>query len=82
MTETPSLSIIGFVSESILVIQGRRFLKSWYLHYFYFSADALICTLTGLQDYEAALKIKPSNTTIRADAEKIRRVIQGNPPEP
>ncbi|XP_055517234.1 dynein assembly factor 4, axonemal isoform X2 [Leucoraja erinacea] len=36
----------------------------------------------GLQDYEAALKIKPSNTTIRADAEKIRRVIQGNPPEP
>uniref|UniRef100_UPI00398F3155 dynein axonemal assembly factor 4 isoform X2 n=1 Tax=Pristiophorus japonicus TaxID=55135 RepID=UPI00398F3155 len=36
----------------------------------------------GLQDYEAALKIDPSNKTIQADAEKIRQVIQGTPPDP
>ncbi|XP_067827274.1 dynein assembly factor 4, axonemal [Heptranchias perlo] len=35
----------------------------------------------GLQDYEAALKIDPSNKTIQADAEKIRQVIQGTPPD-
>ncbi|XP_045385683.1 dynein axonemal assembly factor 4 isoform X3 [Lemur catta] len=31
----------------------------------------------GLQDYEAALKIDPSNKIIQNDAEKIRTVIQG-----
>ncbi|XP_010217622.1 PREDICTED: dyslexia susceptibility 1 candidate gene 1 protein [Tinamus guttatus] len=31
----------------------------------------------GLQDYEAALKIDPKNSTIEKDAEKIRRIIQG-----
>uniref|UniRef100_A0A4X2K4A2 Dynein axonemal assembly factor 4 n=1 Tax=Vombatus ursinus TaxID=29139 RepID=A0A4X2K4A2_VOMUR len=31
----------------------------------------------GLQDYEAALKIDPSNKTVRKDAEKIRNIIQG-----
>ncbi|XP_069339671.1 dynein axonemal assembly factor 4 isoform X1 [Eulemur rufifrons] len=31
----------------------------------------------GLQDYEAALKIDPSNKIIQNDAEKIRNVIQG-----
>ncbi|XP_078097153.1 dynein axonemal assembly factor 4 [Mustelus asterias] len=35
----------------------------------------------GLQDYEAALKIDPSNQTIQEDAEKIRHVIQGTPPD-
>ncbi|XP_043532981.1 dynein assembly factor 4, axonemal [Chiloscyllium plagiosum] len=36
----------------------------------------------GLQDFEAALKIDPNNKTIQDDAEKIRRVIQGTPPDP
>ncbi|XP_072134565.1 dynein axonemal assembly factor 4 [Mobula birostris] len=36
----------------------------------------------GLQDYEAALKIDPNNAAVKADAEKIRRVIQGIPPDP
>uniref|UniRef100_H0VXH9 Dynein axonemal assembly factor 4 n=1 Tax=Cavia porcellus TaxID=10141 RepID=H0VXH9_CAVPO len=31
----------------------------------------------GLQDYEAALRIDPANTTVQNDAEKIRNVIQG-----
>uniref|UniRef100_A0A2K6QPA8 Dynein axonemal assembly factor 4 n=2 Tax=Rhinopithecus roxellana TaxID=61622 RepID=A0A2K6QPA8_RHIRO len=31
----------------------------------------------GLQDYEAALKIDPSNKIVQIDAEKIRNVIQG-----
>ncbi|KAM5337834.1 dynein axonemal assembly factor 4 isoform 2-T2 [Glossophaga mutica] len=31
----------------------------------------------GLQDYEAALKIDPSNNVVQNDAEKIRNVIQG-----
>nr|XP_019587851.1 PREDICTED: dyslexia susceptibility 1 candidate gene 1 protein [Rhinolophus sinicus]XP_019587852.1 PREDICTED: dyslexia susceptibility 1 candidate gene 1 protein [Rhinolophus sinicus]XP_019587853.1 PREDICTED: dyslexia susceptibility 1 candidate gene 1 protein [Rhinolophus sinicus] len=31
----------------------------------------------GLQDYEAALKIDPSNTIVQNDAEKIRNIIQG-----
>ncbi|XP_003784420.1 dynein assembly factor 4, axonemal isoform X1 [Otolemur garnettii] len=31
----------------------------------------------GLQDYEAALKIDPSNKIMQNDAEKIRNVIQG-----
>ncbi|NWJ04065.1 DAAF4 factor, partial [Crypturellus undulatus] len=31
----------------------------------------------GLQDYEAALKIDPKNSTIEKDAEKIRCIIQG-----
>ncbi|KAM6425895.1 dynein axonemal assembly factor 4 isoform 2-T2 [Liasis olivaceus] len=32
----------------------------------------------GLQDYLAALKIEPTNKNIEEDAEKIRRIIQGN----
>ncbi|XP_030354199.1 dynein assembly factor 4, axonemal isoform X1 [Strigops habroptila] len=35
----------------------------------------------GLQDYEAALKIDPKNRTIEKDAEKIRHLIQGTPPD-
>ncbi|KAI4540524.1 hypothetical protein MG293_009565 [Ovis ammon polii] len=31
----------------------------------------------GLQDYEAALKIDPSNKIVQNDAEKIRNIIQG-----
>ena len=31
---------------------------------------------TGLQDYEAALKIDPNNNEVREDANKIRDVIQ------
>ncbi|ELK29307.1 Dyslexia susceptibility 1 candidate protein 1 protein like protein [Myotis davidii] len=31
----------------------------------------------GLQDYEAALKIDPSNRIVQNDAEKIRNIIQG-----
>ncbi|KAG8575767.1 hypothetical protein GDO81_009667 [Engystomops pustulosus] len=36
----------------------------------------------GLQDYEAALKIEPSNINVKSDAEKIRRIIQGTSPDP
>ncbi|XP_066446065.1 dynein axonemal assembly factor 4 [Eleutherodactylus coqui] len=32
----------------------------------------------GLQDYEAALKIDPTNITVKSDAEKIRQLIQGS----
>lgn len=32
----------------------------------------------GLQDYIAALKIEPTNKNVEDDAEKIRRIIQGN----
>ncbi|XP_063170172.1 dynein axonemal assembly factor 4 isoform X2 [Candoia aspera] len=32
----------------------------------------------GLQDYLAALKIEPTNKNIEEDAEKVRRIIQGN----
>uniref|UniRef100_A0A6I8PHT8 Dynein axonemal assembly factor 4 n=1 Tax=Ornithorhynchus anatinus TaxID=9258 RepID=A0A6I8PHT8_ORNAN len=32
----------------------------------------------GLQDYEAALKIDPSNKIVEQDAENIRRIIQGS----
>uniref|UniRef100_A0A8B9KLP8 Dynein axonemal assembly factor 4 n=1 Tax=Astyanax mexicanus TaxID=7994 RepID=A0A8B9KLP8_ASTMX len=31
----------------------------------------------GLQDYHAALKIDPNNQALRADADKIREIIQG-----
>ncbi|XP_036909836.1 dynein assembly factor 4, axonemal isoform X1 [Sturnira hondurensis] len=33
--------------------------------------------IEGLQDYEAALKIDPSNKIVQNDAEKIRNIIQG-----
>uniref|UniRef100_A0A452VFW9 Dynein axonemal assembly factor 4 n=1 Tax=Ursus maritimus TaxID=29073 RepID=A0A452VFW9_URSMA len=33
--------------------------------------------IEGLQDYEAALKIDPSNKIVQNDAEKIRKIIQG-----
>ncbi|XP_004687827.1 PREDICTED: dyslexia susceptibility 1 candidate gene 1 protein isoform X1 [Condylura cristata] len=33
--------------------------------------------IEGLQDYEAALKIDPSNKVVQNDAEKIRNIIQG-----
>lgn len=36
-------------------------------------------SISGLQDYEAALKIDPKNKTIEKDAEKIRHLIQGTP---
>lgn len=32
----------------------------------------------GLQDYEAALKIDPHNEQIKADAERIRKVVQSS----
>lgn len=32
----------------------------------------------GLQDYEAALKLDPGNEPLRADAERIRDVIQSS----
>nr|AAR89527.1 EKN1 [Xenopus laevis] len=35
----------------------------------------------GLQDYEAALKIDPTNQNMKSDAEKIRRVIQSSLPD-
>jgi len=34
-------------------------------------------SILGLQDYEAALKIDPTNKTIEKDAEKIQHLIQG-----
>ena len=36
----------------------------------------------GLLDYEAALKIEPDNKEIQNDAENIRKIIVGLPPEP
>ncbi|KAG8505338.1 Dynein assembly factor 4, axonemal [Galemys pyrenaicus] len=33
--------------------------------------------IEGLQDYEAALKINPTNKIVQKDAEKIRNIIQG-----
>ncbi len=36
----------------------------------------------GLLDYEAALKIDPDNKEIQNDAENIRKIIVGLPPEP
>jgi len=33
---------------------------------------------TALQDYEAALKIDPTNENLISDAEKIRSVIQSS----
>lgn len=33
---------------------------------------------TGLQDYEAALKIDPNNKQVREDAEKMRKRIQSS----
>ena len=35
----------------------------------------------GLLDYEAALKIEPDNAEIQNDAENIRKIILGSPPE-
>lgn len=35
----------------------------------------------GLLDYEAALKIDPENSEIREDAENIRKLIVGTPPD-
>uniref|UniRef100_A0A8C5MC19 Dynein axonemal assembly factor 4 n=1 Tax=Leptobrachium leishanense TaxID=445787 RepID=A0A8C5MC19_9ANUR len=35
----------------------------------------------GLLDYEAALKIDPSNQNVKSDAEKIRQIIQSSCPE-
>ncbi|KAM4748086.1 LOW QUALITY PROTEIN: dynein axonemal assembly factor 4 [Rhinophrynus dorsalis] len=35
----------------------------------------------GLQDYEAALKIDPTNQDVKCDAEKIRQLIQGSAPD-
>ncbi|XP_073474866.1 dynein axonemal assembly factor 4 isoform X2 [Aquarana catesbeiana] len=32
----------------------------------------------GLEDYEAALKIDPTNPSLKSDAQKIRRIIQGS----
>ena len=34
----------------------------------------------GLLDYEAAIKIDPSNEEIITDAQNIRKIIQGNVP--
>ncbi|XP_053575313.1 dynein axonemal assembly factor 4 [Bombina bombina] len=36
----------------------------------------------GLQDYEAALKIDPNNQNVKADAAKIRQIIQGSSSTP
>jgi len=33
---------------------------------------------TGLQDYEAALKLEPGNELLRADAQRIRDVVQSS----
>lgn len=35
----------------------------------------------GLLDYEAALKIEPFNKEIMEDAENIRKLIVGTPPD-
>ncbi len=35
----------------------------------------------GLMDYEAAIKIEPENQELVVDAENIRKIIVGTPPE-
>ena len=35
----------------------------------------------GLLDYEAALKLDPSNKDLICDAENIRKIIVGTPPD-
>jgi dyslexia susceptibility 1 candidate gene 1 protein len=35
----------------------------------------------GLLDYEAALKIDPENEDLISDAENIRKIIVGTPPD-
>ena len=35
----------------------------------------------GLLDYEAALKVDPTNVEIQTDAENIRKIIVGLPPD-
>ena len=35
----------------------------------------------GLLDYEAALKIDPNNNEVLEDAENIRKIIVGTPPD-
>lgn len=37
---------------------------------------------TGLQDYQAALKIDPLNETLQADTQRIRDIIQGTAADP
>ena len=39
--------------------------------------DKCVCTV-GLLDYEAALKLAPANETLRADAQRIRDVVQSS----
>ncbi|XP_073443119.1 dynein axonemal assembly factor 4 isoform X2 [Dendrobates tinctorius] len=47
----------------------------------YVRRGAAFCELElyveGLQDYEAAIKIDPTNINVKSDAEKIRHIIQG-----
>lgn len=33
--------------------------------------------ISGLQDYDAALKLDPNNKQLQKDAENIRNIIQG-----
>lgn len=37
---------------------------------------------SGLQDYQAALKIEPHNEALHADIQRIREIIQGSAANP
>lgn len=39
--------------------------------------DTTYDLFSGLQDYQAALKIDPSNEALQADAQRIRDIIEG-----
>lgn len=47
------------------------------------SADAVVVDVfTGLQDYQAALKIDPHNEALQTDTQRIRDIIQGTAADP
>lgn len=39
--------------------------------------DTTCNVFTGLQDYQAALRIDPSSEAVQADAQRIRDIIEG-----
>lgn len=39
---------------------------------------SVLLVFSGLQDYQAAVKITPSNQALQADVQKIRDIIQGS----
>lgn len=62
--------VVIFIFKKYCVDNISKYLWNIFIsHYCYINI--------GLQDYEAALKIDPSNQVMQNDAEKIRNIIQG-----